>query len=100
MGWKSIDIMCPDCNHKWDTIVSSEEVDLNFLCGECGMENARKCISTPMIMTAALPDGTKRFSDMKEAAKLKTVKSQTNDADTRKNISKEIRKLGVKEYKQ
>lgn len=97
MSLISIDIQCKSCEHKWDDIVEREIQEGPHLCPDCGESQGYKTLSTPMVMTASYPDGKKRFSDMKEAAKLKTLKS-TSRTEERTRISQEIRKLGVKEY--
>lgn len=99
MGWISIDIQCSECGNKWDDIVDRANVDNLFICKECGKVAGKKTISTPMVMKAAYPDGKKRFSDMKEAAKLKRIKGEQRSTEDRKRISDEIKKLKVKEYR-
>lgn len=63
----------------------------------CGSD-AQYRISSPNIMTAALPDGTKRrgFAELKEASKLNSESTASKSRTTKQEITKEIRKMGVR----
>jgi len=52
-------------------------------------------ISAPGLMQAAYPDGTRRFSDMREAAKLQREAAHSS-TERKKEIAAEIRKMGIK----
>lgn len=63
---------------------------------DCG-GTAKFQLSAPNIMGTALPDGTKRkgWAEMREASKIN--KQMANEKpENRKEMAKEIRKLGVK----
>lgn len=98
MSLISIDIQCTECGNVWDDLVERTEQDNYHLCPECGLIAGRKTISMPMILKASHPDGTKRFSDLKEVARLKRLKTRSNDGADRHKISSEIKKLKGKEY--
>lgn len=57
---------------------------------------ARYMMSKPTVMHVALPDGTRRrgWADMKEAAKL-NKEAAVARGETKRDIKKEIRKLGI-----
>lgn len=98
MGLISIDILCSSCSHAWHDIVEREIQQGPHECPECGNVAGEKQISAPMVLRASYPDGNRRFSDMKEAAKLKRERAVTRKEDDRKRIASEIRSLGVKDY--
>ena len=63
----------------------------------CGGE-AKYTIDSPMVMRASYPDGTKRkgFAELREANKLTKEKYQTRNKETAAEITREIKKMGVK----
>jgi hypothetical protein len=50
MAWVSIDILCTICQHKWDDLVTREEMDNQFTCPECTGLGLRT-ISAPEVRT-------------------------------------------------
>lgn len=97
MALRAIDILCNTCEHKWDDLIEVGELESAQLCPSCGERDGYRTISAPNGMRAAYPDGTKRkgFAVMKEASKLNVAASQASPS-ARKEIEKEIRKMGVR----
>lgn len=95
MGWLSIDILCPQCDNRWDDIID-REVDsylLTFDCPRCGEEECRRTMSAPNVTRASYPDGYKRgsaFEDQKAAARLRADRANLPH-DKRGEINTEIR---------
>lgn len=96
MSLFAIDVRCQDCNHVWDSLIQRSERDSQWPCPECG-GMGKRAVSAPMVMTASYPEGTKRkgWADLKEASKLKIESANSRD-DKKREIAKEIRKMGVK----
>lgn len=101
MGWISLDFKCPDCNETWDDIVGTDEKDNKFKCPYCLSDNASRTFSAPNFTRASYVDGVKRagFQEFKEAAKL-NKESAVSGNDKKKEIAREIRKMGVRVSKE
>lgn len=69
------------------------ETDVKCLCE---VPIWTRIYSAPMQMKASYPDGYRRFSEVKEAAKLNREAIASKSKDTKKEIASEIRKLGVR----
>ena len=63
-------------------------------CEICGARAVHR-IAAPAVMQAAYPDGTRRFTDLKEANRL-VREAAVSRKETAREIRREIRKLGVK----
>lgn len=61
----------------------------------CG-QKAEYQFPAPMIMSASYPDGVRKFTDMKEAAKLNREAVDSKSKETKKEIAAEIKKMGVR----
>lgn len=87
---------CESCQHVSVGNYLSSERPSTLACEECN-GTAEYRISMPQIMKVALPDGTRRkgFAELKEASKLNKLASAATD-ETKREIKKEIRKLGVR----
>lgn len=84
---------CSDCDIETIEFFRFEDRPATIICGVCGGKSEYR-IATPMVFKAAYLDGTKRFSDLKEAAKL-NKESAHSKPERQKEIAKEIKKLGV-----
>lgn len=94
------DFQCLGCDTIVDHFVPYErrdDPDQVPLCLVCGGAEHRRLFPAPRVMSASLPDGTKRrgWSDLKEAAKL-NVEAAGSKRDTAREIRKEIKRIGVK----
>lgn len=85
---------CDGCEVETVEFYKFEERPVSISCTSCGASSYYQ-IATPMILKASYPDGTKRFQDMKEAAKLNKESAGAAGQETKKEIAREIRKLGV-----
>lgn len=96
-SWKTIDILCSNesCQHKWDALIDRSEEENEFQCPECGA-SGKKTLSAPMVFKEAYHDGIKRlgWDKLREASKLNLEAAGSRDKN-RKEIQKEIKKLGV-----
>lgn len=97
MSLFSIDIHCKACDHRWDDLVERELLypDSRFYCPECSEPAGERAISAPHSTKASYVDGTKRFTDLKEAAKLNKQKA-VSKGETKKELAREIKKLGAR----
>lgn len=90
----SYDFYCTHCGNEDIMVVAYERRDDLYSCSECGEDLTRR-FPTPMIAKASHPDGTtKRFRDLKEAAKLEK-EAANSKPDRKAEITREIKKLGV-----
>lgn len=88
--------VCTNCAHVTDARFSLKEERPEIIkCEACYQESAAYTLSAPMVTRASYLDGTNRFRDMKEASKLNVEAAKSSSQDTKKEISKEIRKMGV-----
>lgn len=85
--------VCDTCEVATNEFFPIEQRPQTITCISCGKTSEYR-ISAPMVFKAAYLDGTKRFADLKEAAKL-NKESAHSKPDRQKEIAKEIRKLGV-----
>ena len=93
MSLISCDYRCFECDHTyWETISRDIMFSYSPECAQCGAE-MRRVPSGPRVMRKSYPDGsTKRFTDMKEAARLRCDMADL-PGDQREGIRKEIDKL-------
>lgn len=98
MSYISIDILCPDCEIRWDDLVKRDEVTNKFPCPFCMGIEAERTISIPNVTRASYRDGVQRrgWDEVKHASKLNKSLGGTVSESEKKEIRKEIRKLGVK----
>lgn len=97
MGWITRDLRCEKCEYIWDDLVEIQFRDELAACPRCQEISGMRTISKPNYTKASYVDGTRRFRDHREANKLTIEKSSANKT-TRKQISDEIRKIGIKQY--
>lgn len=97
----SYDYKCTTCEQKFIEVVKYDQREDKQLCPDCGTSTGVYCISAPNITRASYVDGTKRkgFSEMKEAAKLNREAAHSG-TEKRREIEKEIRRMGVKVSKE
>lgn len=98
MSYKSIDLLCSECNHQWHDLVERDLVDSKHQCPDCGTMSGSRTISAPMVLQASYPDGYRRgggYQELKEIAKLKKESADMKNS-RRGEINKEITKLGGK----
>jgi putative FmdB family regulatory protein len=89
------DFDCETCNTTIILNVKFEDRDQPNNCPDCGAF-LRRQFPAPMVTRASYPDGvTNRFKDFKEASKLNKEAAVSKDS-TKKEIQKEIRKMGIK----
>lgn len=88
------DFLCPECETGEERNVPYAERE-DQQCHTCGKVLLRM-FPAPMVLSASFPDGHKRkgWSEMREASKL-NKESANSPHDRRKEIEKEIKKLGV-----
>lgn len=86
--------LCIECDHTSYKSSSYSERPINIECEECG-GRAEYTIDTPMVLRASYHDGKRRFTDLKEAAKLHR-EAAVSKPETAKAIKQEIRRMGVK----
>jgi hypothetical protein len=91
----SIDIACTSCDHEWHELIDVKDKDGEFPCIRCSGVGKRT-MSAPNVMRNSYRDGTNRFKDAKEAAKLNKAAASAQSSETKKEIAKEIKKLGYK----
>lgn len=90
------DFTCQDCKHPFRENVQYTKRDEPLACPECGSTNSYRHFPTPAVTKASYPDGTtNRFATLKEASKL-NKEAASAKPDRKKEIAKEIRKMGVK----
>lgn len=99
MSLFSIDINCLNCGYKWDDLVPRDvaaEPGSRFFCPECEEPAGERAISSPNSTKASFVDGHRRkgWDKLKEAASLNKQRAVARE-DTKKELTKEIRKLGV-----
>lgn len=89
--------LCEDCGTVTEEFHKISGRPDGIVCACGGI--AHHQISTPAIVgKASFLDGQRRkgWSDLKEASKLNVEAAGTKKQDTKKEIAKEIKKLGVK----
>lgn len=96
-GLRSIDRICEtvDCVYQDWVTVPKEEMswDKRWACPMCEAEaSVKRVMSAPNLMQRALPDGTKRFANLKEANRL-TQDMYELPYDKRAGVQREIDKL-------
>lgn len=97
------DYACTECHALFDVhirYVDRDDYEKVGGCPDCGSIKLERQFPAPMVLKASYPDGTKRFTDMKEAAKLNREAANSMKQDTKKEIAREIRKLGVRVNKE
>ena len=87
---------CYDCEVVTIESYRYEDRPSKIECPMCGLMTAQYIISTPGLTKASYIDGTKRFSDAKEAARLNKQMAAQKDKTTKKEMAAEIRKIGYK----
>lgn len=89
------DFYCESCDTMVILNVSFEQRDEPNNCADCG-SFLRRQFPAPAVTRASYPDGvTNRFKDFKEASKLNKEAAVAKDS-TKKEIQKEIRKMGIR----
>lgn len=96
------DYFCDQCNfrmvHSCAYRDRPEQITVDR-CLMCDKETSYTYrIAAPNIMQAAYPDGTRRFQDVKEAAKLEKEAAHSK-LDRKKEIAAEIKKMGIRTSK-
>lgn len=96
-GLRSIDRCCeaPDCSYRDWVSVPKEDMswEKRWPCPMCEREaSLKRIMSAPNLMQRALPDGTKRFQNLKEANRL-IIDSYELPVEKRGEIQKEIDRL-------
>ena len=94
MSYISDNHKCGECGAIYTIIVKRAKRDEPSTCPQC-MEEGRRTLSAPAIMSAAYPDGRKRgdtYQKLKEAAKLE-VEASSMQHDKRGDIKREIKEL-------
>ncbi len=88
---------CHTCEHVTEKDFKYSERPSTLECEEC-RDMAEYTISAPHVMRASFPDGHKRkgWDAVRHASKLNVARSAESNPETRKEISKEIKKLNVK----
>ncbi len=88
---------CHTCEHITDHNYKFAERPETMPCSACG-DMAMYTTSMPNIMHVALPDGTRRkgWDVMKEASKLQKAAYKETNPDTKNDLKKEIKKMGVR----
>lgn len=92
MSYFSTSFTCRSCSHRWEDLVRRSEKDLEHPCPECGTGTTRN-FEVAHHTRASYVDGNGRFKEAKEAAKLNREMAGSNQ-QTKKEIAKEIKKLG------
>ncbi len=90
-SYKTIDILCPECNAKWDQLEDRSAIPEKFTCA-CGCTEAKQTIGTPIVLKASYLDGYKRgaaFEGAKAIQKLRT-QAASLDHNKRTEINTEI----------
>lgn len=103
--------MCPVYDWKCETCEIAVEVQHKMADSnvppttddavQCMCESPRwkRVMTAPHVVgKAAYLDGQRKFHGAREAAKLKRESRMSKDATKKTEISKEIRKLGIKQY--
>lgn len=83
---------CVDCCLGQDVICAIADRDKNYLCNSCNGDLVRQ-LSMPMVMKQALPDGTKRFSDLRQRIALDRARKWNLDKTEKSKINRELSKL-------
>ena len=92
MKYISLDFLCKSCQHRtWETIPRDDAFSYTPECPQCSAQMI-KVPSAPRVMRASYPDGTNRFADFKEAAKLESAMYDLPESE-RAGIKKEIKKI-------
>jgi len=94
MSYFSAAFTCPSCSHKWEDLIRRSEKDNEHPCPQCGTGTTRR-FEVAHHTRASYVDGNGRFKEAKEAAKL-NKEMMSKRPDNRKEIAKEIKKLGYK----
>jgi hypothetical protein len=98
MSYRTYDYACRSCGWHDVQLHTKGEQPAEVVCEGCGAQ-AAYVFMAPNIMTVALPDGTKRFSDLKVQRFLKRAaaeaKADRNFAEE-KRLKTELKKV-VKE---
>lgn len=87
---------CGPCDHITDVFFSLSEVrPEDVLCESC-QGTATYQLAAPMVLKHSYLDGqrSKKFRDLKEASKLNVAAARTDDLDQKKELKKEISKIG------
>lgn len=90
------DYLCYECEKIHIILVPYEDRDSSeILCPECGIPGLERRMIMPNITKASYPDGTtNRFQNFREAVALQKEAADSK-SDRKKEIAKEIKKLGV-----
>lgn len=91
-SYKTVDILCPACNYKWDQLEDRSAIPETFTCPTCGGSEAKQVIGTPMVLQASYPDGYKRGQRFEGAKQIQKLRAQAANIDPNKrnDINKEI----------
>jgi len=94
LSYKSFNYQCDFCGIKTIELVDRTELPKPVSCLDCdGMLIPQ--LGAPMVMNASFPDGTKRFTTLKEQRKLKKLKTDLKKSGNRvqeKLVDKEIQR--------
>jgi hypothetical protein len=87
---------CTECDLVTTEFYKYEARPEEVECAVCGTRTAKYKIAMPGITRASYVDGTNRFQDAKEAAKLNKEMASSRSSTTKQEMAKEIKKLGYK----
>lgn len=86
---------CRACDHLHEDNVKYADRDAPRSCPKCGMPDVFRHFPTPMVTRASYPDGVRKFTNFREASRLNREAAGTGDQQKKKEIQKEINKMGV-----
>lgn len=94
MSYFSASFICTECSHGWEDLIKRNEKDSPHPCPSCGTGVVR-AFEVGHHTRASYVDGNGRFKEAKEASKLNREMAGSKQ-ENKKEIAKEIRKLGYK----
>jgi hypothetical protein len=87
---------CTECDLVTTEFYKYEDRPERMQCPACSTETAEYRIAMPGITRASYVDGTRRFQDAKEASKLNKEMASSQSTANKRDIAREIKKLGYK----
>jgi putative FmdB family regulatory protein len=88
---------CEECNAKFDELVEKEEYDTSKpqCCPTCGNTGCSRVVGAPLPLNNSFPDGTRRFTELKEVGKLRAEYAGLDYTDTveQTRVKKEAEKI-------
>jgi putative FmdB family regulatory protein len=90
------DYACYECKNEFVDVKPMAESSTPSHCPECG-EVGHKLYKGINVMQTALPDGNRRFDNIREYRVLETAKRREQDKVQKKRIEKEMNKVTGKE---